>query len=387
MVMSGGGGAYAAGGVAASTTRMVDQRGTLVNTDNPTDLAVTGRGFLPVATLSDVESENGQPTMRLATTGSFRTNADGVLTTAGGMVLMGWPTDTDGNIGNVPRDTSAGLEPVKFNMNQLSAVPTTQMRVGANLPATETAAGGTGNPHTLSIEYFDNLGRAESLTFEFTPTIPATGQSNEWTVTMTDSVDGTVVGEYTMTFEDNRTDGGNLSTVTAVTGGAYDPASGSVIVNVAGGPMEINIGQIGENDGFTQISDTFSPATNTKDGARAGNMIGVEVDEFGYVRAQYDTGATRTMFKVPLVDLPNPNGLTAMDQQTYLPSTDSGQFLLWEAGTGPTGEVAAYRREESATDVAGELTNMIQTQRAYSSNAKVIQTVDEMLQETTNIKR
>ena len=36
-------------------------------------------------------------------------------------------------------------------------------------------------------------------------------------------------------------------------------------------------------------------------------------------------------------------------------------------------------REESATDVASELTDLIQTQRAYSSNAKVIQTVDEML--------
>jgi flagellar hook protein FlgE len=47
----------------------------------------------------------------------------------------------------------------------------------------------------------------------------------------------------------------------------------------------------------------------------------------------------------------------------------------------------AYARAESATDVAGELTARIQTQRAYSSNAKVIQTVDEMLQETTNIKR
>ena len=46
-----------------------------------------------------------------------------------------------------------------------------------------------------------------------------------------------------------------------------------------------------------------------------------------------------------------------------------------------------FALEESATDVAGELTQLIQTQRAYSSNAKVIQTVDEMLQETTNIKR
>jgi flagellar hook protein FlgE len=47
----------------------------------------------------------------------------------------------------------------------------------------------------------------------------------------------------------------------------------------------------------------------------------------------------------------------------------------------------SYALEESATDVAGELTALIETQRAYSSNAKVIQTVDEMLQETTNIKR
>ena len=62
-------------------------------------------------------------------------------------------------------------------------------------------------------------------------------------------------------------------------------------------------------------------------------------------------------------------------------------LFLWDAGDGPWGEVIGYSREESATDVAAELTQLIQTQRAYSSNAKVIQTVDEMLQETTNIKR
>ena len=68
-------------------------------------------------------------------------------------------------------------------------------------------------------------------------------------------------------------------------------------------------------------------------------------------------------------------------------STNSGSFYLWDAGDGPTGTVAGFAREGSTTDMAAELTNLIQTQRAYSSNAKVIQTVDEMLQETTNIKR
>ena len=62
-------------------------------------------------------------------------------------------------------------------------------------------------------------------------------------------------------------------------------------------------------------------------------------------------------------------------------------MLLWNAGDGPTGDIVGFAREESTVDVASELTQLIQTQRAYSSNAKVIQTVDEMLQETTNLKR
>ena len=43
-----GAGVYSAGGVRASTVRLIDQRGTLVATSNPTDLAISGRGMLPV---------------------------------------------------------------------------------------------------------------------------------------------------------------------------------------------------------------------------------------------------------------------------------------------------------------------------------------------------
>ncbi len=118
-----------------------------------------------------------------------------------------------------------------------------------------------------------------------------------------------------------------------------------------------------------------------------GNLTGVEIDENGFVHALYDSGFTRTIYQIPLADVPNPNGLEALSNQVYQVSSDSGAFFLWDAGDGPTGEVVGYAREESATDVAAELTQLIQTQRAYSSNAKIIQTVDEMLQETTNIKR
>ena len=175
--------------------------------------------------------------------------------------------------------------------------------------------------------------------------------------------------------------------MTTLSGGAYNPTTGTLGLTVAGGPISMAIGKLGLPNGLTQLSDSFAPTSITKDGSPVGNLTAVEVDDNGYITASYDTGFTRRIYQIPVVDVPNPNGLIALNNQTFQVSPDSGSFFLWNAGDGPTGSVVGYAREGSATDVAAELTNLIQTQRAYSSNAKVIQTVDEMLQETTNIKR
>ncbi len=388
LVISSNGGSYSAGGVRSVTQRLIDESGSLVTTSNPTDLAVRGRGMLPVASISQIDAGNGAPQMLLTTTGSFRTDAEGRLMTGTGLVLLGWPAGPDGSVPEFPRDTSDGLEPVRINVNQLTGEPTTEINLGVNLPATETEAGSDGDLRQLSVEYFDNLGKSENILVEFSPSVPATGSSNEWTVTMRDSaLGGAVIGEYTLGFDDARASGGTLQTVTTMSGGAFDAINGSVIVNVAGGPMEISIGQLGTSNGITQLSNSFAPLSISKDGSPVGNMVSVNVDANGFVHASFDTGITKIIYQVPLVDLPNPNGMVSLDKQTFMPSPNSGSFFLWNAGDGPTGDVVAFAREESATDVAGELTDMIQTQRAYSSNAKVIQTVDEMLQETTNIKR
>ena len=385
-MVSSSGGTYSAGGVRATTSRLIDERGTLVSTTNSTDLAVRGRGMLPVASLNELGS--GDPVMKLTTTASFKTNADGLLTTETGLVLLGWAANADGSIPAHSRGSSTGLEPVQFDVTRMSGEPTTSVNMGVNLPASSTIAGSTTGAESLPIEYYDNLGNSENITVDFTPTVPATGSSNEWTMVLRDSASGgSIVGEYVMTFTDSRTAGGALASVTTTTGGAFDAATGSVIVNVAGGPIEVNIGEIGSSEGVTQLANQFNMAGVTKDGSPVGTFTGVEVGPDGMVRASYDNGASRVVYQIPLVDMANPNGMTSLDSQTYLPSNDSGAYYLWDAGDGPTGDVMGYSREESKTDVATELTNMIQTQRAYSSSAKIIQTVDEMLQETTNIKR
>ncbi len=392
MVIGGiaGAGTYSAGGVRVSTQRLIDEHGPLISTSNPLDIAIGGRGMLPVTQEVYLGSSAGDRPMMMTTTGSFRTDSEGVLKTETGLVLLGWPADADGNVGVFPRDTAAGLEPIVINSNQTAGDPTTRMKLGVNLPATDTEVGASGNTLPLSVEYFGNLGTSETLDFTFTPNVPTTGTSpsNEWTMEIRDSASGgALVGQYTLTFDDSRADGGTLASVTAVSGGAYDATTGELALTVDGGPLTLTIGKIGDPNGLTQLSDSFAPSSITKDGSPVGNLTAVEIDEHGFIKATYDTGFTRTIYQVPLVDIPNPNGLKSLSNQAYQVSPQSGSFFMWDAGDGPTGEVVGFAREGSTTDVAGELTSLIQTQRAYSSNAKVIQTVDEMLQETTNIKR
>lgn len=395
MVIDQGGGTYSAGGVRVTTGRMIDQSGALATTNNGTDLAVRGRGFLPVTRSSAVNAAAGaELPLYLATTGSFRTDADGYLVTSSGVTLMGWPADADGTIPSFPRDTSAGLEPVQVNVNQFTSEPTTRISLGVNLPGTDTTSESAGDTRQLSIEYFDNLGTSQAIEVFFTPTVPVVGDpaSNTWTMVLRDSAQNNdIIGEYTVEFDDSRTGGGTIQDVTQtsipVVGGAWSPTDGTLSVDVLGGPIEINIGAQGTGSGLTQLSDNFAPTSISKDGSPVGNLVSVEVDPNGFVKANFDVGITRTVFQIPLIDLPNPNGLIAEDNQLYSTSSESGTFFLWDAGDGPTGDVVAFALEESTTDVAAELTQLIQTQRAYSSNAKIIQTVDEMLQETTNIIR
>jgi flagellar hook protein FlgE len=194
-----------------------------------------------------------------------------------------------------------------------------------------------------------------------------------------------IVGEYNLTFDDTRGAGGTLKSVTPVLGGAYDGTNGYISLNVNGGPMDLNLGILGTSGGLTQLSDAFQPVSVSKNGTPVGNMTSIEVDANGFVSAAFDIGITRVIYQIPLVDVSNINGLESLDYQSYRPTPDSGSFFLWDAGDGPTGDIVAYAREESSTDVAGELTELIQTQRAYSSNAKVIQTVALSLAELTSL--
>ncbi|MEL6728476.1 MAG: flagellar hook-basal body complex protein [Pseudomonadota bacterium] len=381
--------AYSAGGVRVDTFKDVSAVGSLISTGNATDIAVAGRGLIPVTTVQGVNQASSDRPLQLMPTGSFTADQNGNLRTQTGLFLMGWPADPDGTISNVSRNSGIDLEPVNIATSQFTASPTENINIGINLPAEATEAGSTTGAYSMSIEYFDNLGRAQTMRMEFTPNVPAVGASNTWDVQMFDNAgDPTVsLGDLDIVFNDTPTLGGRIDSVAATNGATYDATTGRFTINLAHGPVDIFIGRPGELEGMTQLAAPFSPTSVTKDGSPIGDLQSVEVDETGLLQAIYDTGFRRTLYQIPVGDVPNLDGLTALDGQAYSVSGDSGSLYLWDAGTGPVGAVSGFSLMESTTDIASELTDLIETQRAYSSSAKIVQTVDEMLQETTNLKR
>lgn len=393
----GGGRRVLAGGVTTNAIWDIAAKGALEGTTNSTDIAVSGRGMLPVTPLANHQANPDVLQLELTTTGAFQPNKDGYLVTPSGQALLGWQADAEGNIPLNARDTTAGLTPVQINLSSVAAVPTSEMNMNITLPATDTANVAPVEPRMTTLEYFDTLGASQNLSVTFTPQgVAAAGdpQTNAWNMVIVDQKSGTTIGDYDLEFSDNITNAGELVVVTPNGTGtapyttAYDPATGIMTMQLDSQTIELAVGSTaGGPQHLQQLGASFVQTGVTSDGAPAGTYRGVTIDENGYISAAYSTGFTKVIYQVPLADVANLNGLRVLDNQSFAVSAESGSLYLWEAGDGPTGSIEGYALELSTTDIANELTQMIRTQRAYSSNAKVIQTVDEMLQETTNLKR
>jgi len=372
---------FNAGGVRATTTHQVSQQGSLISTRNATDISVNGRGLIPVTTVAERDEASGTRPFMLTTSASFSPDDDGFLKTAGSLQLLGWPTDANGEVAAVSRESAVNLVPVSVEGFDFAPNPTTEAELSVNLPSDTPA----GDDFTMTLEYFDAIGNSHNMVIEYTSVDPAL---RSWSMSMTDTSSNTVVGQADLVFADGTgaNQAGSIDSITATTG-AYDAATGIFTVPGASNPLAITVGAPGSLKNFTEFSTDFAPVSITKNGSTLGFLESVEMDNSGVLEAVYDTGQRRPIYRIPLAEVTNPDGLRPESGQAFSISNESGPVYLWNAGDGPTGTLSGYSLQESTTDITEELTQLIKTQRAYSSNAKIVQTVDEMLQETTNLKR
>lgn len=151
--------------------------------------------------------------------------------------------------------------------------------------------------------------------------------------------------------------------------------------------ITLDLGRVGEANGFTQFGAEFTPGFITQNGSQFGTLAGVTIDESGLMTALFDNGETRPIFKIPIATFVNVNGLNSRTGNVWNQTQASGDNTLREANNGSAGSIAQAALESSTVDIGAEFTKMIVVQRAYSAATKIISTADEMLEELVRIKR
>jgi flagellar basal-body rod protein FlgG len=104
----------------------------------------------------------------------------------------------------------------------------------------------------------------------------------------------------------------------------------------------------------------------------------------GTVTAQQPgSNTSNKLGQIQLAGFPNPNGLSSNGHNLYTPTEASGQPITGAPGTSGLGTIMQGSVEGSNVDVVTEMVAMIQTQRAYEIDSKVISAADEMLRNAT----
>jgi len=83
--------------------------------------------------------------------------------------------------------------------------------------------------------------------------------------------------------------------------------------------------------------------------------------------------------QITIASFANPGGLQASGDNFLLETGASGPAQIGAAGDGNRGNIRQGMLEASNVNVVEELVNMIEAQRAYEVNSKMISSVDEML--------
>ncbi len=92
-------------------------------------------------------------------------------------------------------------------------------------------------------------------------------------------------------------------------------------------------------------------------------------------------------FQVTLVRFANPAGLESIGRNLFKQTDASGPPEIGNPGENGFGSLAQGYLEMSNVTVVEEMVNLIMAQRAYEVNAKAVQTSDEMMSLSNNLRR
>lgn len=354
-------------GVGRPVTLRHFAQGAIQSSPGPLDAAIQGDGFLV--------ARDKAGALLYTRGGNLQVDKSGNLLTATGERVQGW-TSVGGRV-----DTNLAIGDIVVPVGSLkSPVPSTTFSFDLNLDASGTA-GPPPTQFSTSIEVYDSLGASHVISIAFTKN----ATPGQWDYSI--SIPNTDVS----------------SPVTPVTGSIGFDTNGRMVNPPSTGPFP-SIAITGLNSGatdmtlnwqlfngtaprLTQYSQPSAVSANAQDGSPAAQLVRAGLDDGGRILAQYSDGQQIMVGQLAMAAIRNPESLIAAGNNNYLLSARTALPAIGIPGTGGRGTILGGSVEFSTVDIAREFTNLIVLQRGYQANTRVVTTVDELSQETINLKR
>ncbi len=354
-------------GVGRPATIRQFSQGAIQSTNSPLDAAIQGDGFLVV-------KDNADRTL-YSRGGNLQVDKTGRLLTSTGETVQGW-TAANGVV-NPNAPTTNILVPVG-SVKAPTASKNFSFDINLN------AAGVVGTPtekFSSSIELFDSLGTSHIISVDFTKS--ATPNQWDYSITLPDADTTAPIAPVTgsVTFDSN----GKLSSPPVA-----GPMPSIAIAGLVDGATDMNVTwnlYDGATPRLTQFSQASARSANSQDGNPASQLVKVAIADGGTILAQYSNGTQTVVGQIAMASVRNPESLVAVGNNNFQLSERSALPAVGAAGTGGRGTILGSALESSTVDIAREFTQLIVLQRGYQANAKVITAVDELSQETINLKR
>jgi len=315
--------------------------------------------------------------------GNFQVDDYGNLKTNTGERVQGWtnldPTtgllDTNGAIGDIVVPVGAAKQPIA----------TSQFTLDLNLNS--SAAADSSSSFSDTIKVYDSLGTSHVLTVHFQKT-----GANQWGYSVSIPGEEVTGGTAGTPFD---VSGASGSLTFGSDGTLTSPAAGSVIgfdipgLTTGAGDMHLDWNCYTPTGAarITQFGQPSSPSASSQNGSAAAQLIRVGLADGGKMLAQYSDGQQVVVGQVAMANVRNPESLIAAGNNNYQVSARTATPAIGLPNTGGRGDIVGGAIESSTVDIAREFTNLIVLQRGYQANSRVITTVDELSQETINLKR
>ena len=362
-------------GTRLAAVNPVFTQGSIIQTESASDLAITGDGFFVL------DSVDGRSFTR---DGSFHFNKDGELINADGYQVLGFQADAGGKI-------TSKLGPLSVMQSVIDAQGSERVQLFMNLDSRQPVNKGF-NPEdpdrtadfATGVTVYDASGTPHAVTVYFNKT-----EENEWewrAMANGEEIRGGEPGKMTeqakgsITFKDGvlYAQDTDYSEFNFLNGNPDQEIKFDFGDDVKSGGDGRQISQYGsESEVFKQLQD----------GYKGGTLSGLSFSDDGVLVGLFSNGESMNFGQISLAKFENPEGLFKMGQNRFKESRLSGQPTTGKPNTGGRGRVQAKNLEASTTDIANEFINLMNAQRNFQANSRVISVADEMLQEVLNLKR